>query len=400
MQEIRMATKKLYDEMPYETEFEGRIEELKESEKGTLLVVLDATLFFPEEGGQTSDIGTLGDCPVTHVSIEGGVVTHELKGALGAFKEGDTVKGKIDWGHRFSNMQNHTAEHILSGLLHKKHQSENKGFHLSDHIVTLDTSKELSDEDLRTLEEEANEVIWKNLPVTCRYYTSSEIVGMEYRSKKEIEGDIRLVTIPGVDVCACCAPHVSHTGEIGVIRIVKAERHRGGMRLTILAGKRGYRYLAGMAELAEGLAENLSVGTDRLYESVKNLMERQEALIIRMKNEAAKRLSEQMDKISPEEKDSVLFTDAVDSIVQRNAVNALAERGKGVCAVFSSDENGGYNFILSYPGDDARKISMALKEKLGARGGGSSRRFRLLIFHWPSSRLSTTWYRALCHAGG
>lgn len=367
-----MATKKLYDEMPYETEFEGRIEEIKESGKGTLLVVLDATLFFPEEGGQSSDTGTLGGYPVIHVSIDGDVVSHEVSCEKNVLATGDTVKGRIDWDHRFSNMQNHSAEHILSGLLHQKYQSENTGFHLSDHIVTLDTSKELSDEDLRSLEEEANEVVYQNLPVTCRYYTSSEIAGIEYRSKKEIEGDIRLVIIPGVDVCACCAPHVAFTGEIGVIRIVKAQRHRGGMRLMILAGRRAHRYLAEVADLAEGLAESLSVGTDRLREAVEKLAADQETLRIRIKNEAAARLSEQMEKLSPEDRDAVLFTDAIDSIVQRNAVNTLSERGKGVCAVFASDENDGYNFILSYPGDDARKISALLKEKLGARGGGSA----------------------------
>ncbi len=366
-----MATRKLYDEKPYETEFEGRIEEIRRSEKGTLLVALDATLFFPEEGGQSSDIGILGGYPVLHVSIEGGIVTHEVSCEDSALAAGSMVKGKIDWDHRFSNMQNHTAEHILSGLLHQKHQSENKGFHLSDHIVTLDTSKELSDRELRALEEEANEVIYRNLPVTCRYYTPSEIEGTEYRSKKEIEGEIRLVTIPGIDVCACCAPHVAFTGEIGVIRIVKAQRHRGGMRLEILAGRRAHRYLAHVADLAEGLAENLSVGTDRLKEAVTKLMADHEALGIRIKNEAATRLTQQMEKLSPEDRDAVLFTGAVDTIVQRNAVNTLSERGSGICAVFASDGNEGYNYILSFPGDDARKIARLLKEKLGARGGGS-----------------------------
>lgn len=366
-----MATRKLYDEMPYETEFEGRIEEIRESGQETLFIVLDATLFFPEEGGQSSDLGELLGCPVTHVSIKDGVITHEVKDASGILKEGDTVKGKIDWDHRFSNMQNHTAEHILSGILFTRWQSLNVGFHLSDHVVTLDTSKELTAADLKALEREANEAVYRNLPLTCRYYSPIEAARMEYRSKKEIQGEIRLVTIPGIDICACCAPHVSRTGEIGVIRIVKAERHRGGMRLTILAGRRAYQYLSEMADLAEDLSRSLSVGTERLKDKVDSLRTQNEELLIRIKNHAAETLLEKIRRISPEESNAVLFIEPVDSIVQRNAVNELSKRGNGIFGVFASDEKEGYRFYLSFPGSDAREVMAVLKETLGARGGGS-----------------------------
>ena len=240
-----MQTVKLYDENPYETCFEAAVREVSVNEKaGTAAIVLDRTLFFPEEGGQTPDTGVLAGLPVTDVQIRNGVIIHTVRFAKESPvpREGATVSGTIDWTHRFSNMQNHTGEHILSGLLHSLYGYENVGFRLSDNTVTLDTGGQLDDAQLCNLERRANEVIYRNVKVTCEYPPEEVLQKLAYRSKKELPGPVRIVTIDGVDVCACCAPHVRRTGEIGLIRIIDVLHTKTNMRLTIVCGSRALEY--------------------------------------------------------------------------------------------------------------------------------------------------------------
>ena len=366
-----MPTIKLYDDTPYEREFSAVVLDIRASDDNCCVVELDRTLFFPEEGGQTSDTGTLGGFEVSHVSIDGETIRHTVRCRVLDMSRGDEVQGIIDWDHRFSNMQNHTGEHILSGLLHSRWGSENTGFHLSDSIVTLDTSKELDEASIKELEHEANVVIYKDLPVTCRYYSQSELKEKEYRSKKDFESDVRLVTIPDVDICACCAPHVSRTGEIGLIKIIKAIRYKGGMRLTILSGERAYEYVRSVHEIVEDLSHILSEQPDKLQDAVNRILNEMNALKIKIKNSAKAKLDADIEALPPDTHDAILFTDAVDNIVQRNAVNLLAEKHTGICAIFAADGKDGYNYICSLPGNDARDISKLLHEKLEARGGGS-----------------------------
>ena len=364
-------TVRLYDDDPYGREFTGRIVEIKDAGNGLSDIVLDRTLFFPEEGGQSPDKGELSGYTVSHVSTEDGIITHRVKCSVTDLMAGDEVHGVIDWDHRFSNMQNHTGEHILSGLLHSVWGSENTGFHLSDNIVTLDTSKELDSSDLAELERRANEVIYRDIETDCRYYDPEELSGMTYRSKLDLKEDVRLVIIPGVDICACCAPHVARTGEIGIIKIIKAIRYKGGMRLTILSGRRAYEHIAHLQTVTEDLSHILSESPDKLKDAVARLLRENEDYRIRIKNETRKRLEEEIGSLPADLKDAVLFTEAADNTVQRNAVNTLAEKHTGICAVFSSDGADGYNYILAFPGGDAREVSSLLKEQLAAKGGGS-----------------------------
>ena len=365
-----MKTTKLYDDMPYEREFTGRVIDVQKGD-GCAMVRLDRTLFFPEEGGQTSDIGVLNGFEVSHVLIKDGVITHEVRCDETELKIGDEVKGCIDWHHRFSNMQNHTGEHILSGIIHSRWGSENVGFHLSDNIVTLDTSKELDSCELKELEEEANKSVYNNLPVSCRYYDEDELKGMTYRSKIDLHESVRIVTIPGVDACACCAPHVANTGEIGIIKIVKAIRYKGGMRLTILAGERAYNYLRALQDTTDELSHMLSESTDKLTDAVQRILAENNELKIKIKNDSAVRLEADMALLDADSVDAVLFIGSIDRVVQRNAVNRLTGSHAGICAIFAGDEESGYDFIVAYPDGDAREVSKLMNEKLQARGGGS-----------------------------
>ena len=369
--EKALKTVKLYDESPYERDFSGIVKGISPAEDGCR-VILDRTLFFPEEGGQTSDRGRLNGFDVVRVDISDGIISHYVKCSPSELAEGEEIRGELDWGHRFSNMQNHTGEHILSGLLHSHWGSENVGFHLSDNIVTLDTSKELDEADIKRLETEANRVIYQDLQVDCRYYEPEELSGMVYRSKIELAEDVRLVAIPGVDVCACCAPHVAHTGEIGLIKIIKAIRYKGGMRFTFLAGLRAFEYVSGLQDMTDRLSHMLSESPERLDLAVDRILRQNGEYRIRIKEEAGKRLEDGIADIPPDKHDAVLFTDSIDNVVQRNAVNRLAGEHGGICAVFASDEDGGYNYILALRDGDARDISKLLKDRLSARGGGSS----------------------------
>ena len=380
-------TVRLYDSDPYERSMRSRILKVSPAGDGKVSAVLDRTVFFPEEGGQTSDVGILGGYEVTHVSIDGGIIYHEVACGAGDLHEGDEIEGSIDWDHRFSNMQNHTGEHILSGLLHSIWGSENVGFHLSDNIVTLDTSKLLGDEELMELERKANEAVYRDIPVECRYYQPEELTGTEYRSKKEFDEDVRIVTIQGVDVCACCAPHVKRTGEIGLIKLIRAIRYKGGMRLTILSGRRAYEYLTAQQRTIEELSHMLSESPDNLPAAVDRLMKDIEAFRIEKLNAGRERLEKAIAAIE-KGGSSIIFTPEVDNVVQRRAVNTMTGicgqgykgsresggdgTGWGICAIFAGNDESGYRYIASCPGGDARNISKLLEAKHGAKGGGSA----------------------------
>ncbi|MBR5376428.1 MAG: hypothetical protein IK139_04040 [Lachnospiraceae bacterium] len=366
-----MDTRKLYDEAPYDREFGATIIDMIKTDQGKTGLILDKTLFFPEEGGQSCDKGTLGGFEVTHVSIDNGIITHEIDAASDAFSKGSVINGVIDWKHRFSNMQNHTGEHILSGLLHRDFGSENMGFHLSDNIVTLDTTKVLTEDQLKELEQKANEAVYADLPVFCRYYTKDELGGIEYRSKLDLDDNIRLVVIPGVDICACCAPHVKHTGEIGLIKIIKAINYKGGMRLTILSGKRAYDHISEECRRVDDLTHILSEKRENLITAVERLLEKTESYRLEKIENAKRVLEGEMEKIDDSAEDAVIFVEEVNDITQRNAVNDLASKHSGLCGVFSGNDLDGYKYIISMPGGDARDASNILKEKLQAKGGGS-----------------------------
>ena len=236
-------TKKLYYEDSHRKEFKATVLSCEErltakGKKDGYAVVLDQTAFFPEGGGQFGDRGWIDDVEVYDTHEKGGIILHYTKMPVEA---GTTVTGKLDFAERFSRMQEHSGEHIVSGIVHRLHGYDNVGFHLGSENTTLDFNGELSEEQLLEVERLANEAVFADLPVQISYPSREELKTLDYRSKIEIEGQVRLVEIPGVDICACCAPHVTHTGEIGMIKFIACDRHRGGCRVTMLAGIRALK---------------------------------------------------------------------------------------------------------------------------------------------------------------
>ena len=220
-------TKKLYYEDSHRKEFKATVLSCEErltakGKKDGYAVVLDQTAFFPEGGGQFGDRGLIDDVEVYDTHEKGGIILHYTKMPV---EVGTTVTGKLDFAERFSRMQEHSGEHIVSGIVHRLHGYDNVGFHLGSENTTLDFNGELSEEQLLEVERLANEAVFADLPVQISYPSREELKILDYRSKIEIEGQVRLVEIPGVDICACCAPHVAHTGEIGMIKFIACDRH-------------------------------------------------------------------------------------------------------------------------------------------------------------------------------
>ena len=360
-------TEKLYDTDSYLKEFQATVLSCEQKNENTWRVVLDKTAFFPEGGGQTGDSGWLNDVEVTDTREKAGVIYHETKASL---EGGTQVAGKIDFAARFDKMQQHTGEHILSGIVCSTYNYNNVGFHLSSEITTLDFDGELSEEQVRELEIRVNQAIHENIPVQVKFPTKAELAEMDYRSKIEIEGQVRIVEIPGIDRCACCAPHVKTTAEVGLLKIQSCDRHRGGCRLTIVCGMRALKDYQQKQESVGKVSAALSAKPEKIAEAVEHLQEQQAKLREQLNHIQAMYLQEKLDKIHVEDQCVCIFEEALDSIAMRNFVNGAMERCDGICGAFIGSDKSGYHYILGSKELDVREISKQLNVKFSGKGGG------------------------------
>jgi len=361
----KIRTRKLYYEDAYKTEFTAKVVSANAGD-----IVLDRTAFFPEEGGQSADTGVLGGFRVADVKIKDGEIHHLLEDRNASFEAGTEISGRIDWQHRFSNMQQHSGEHIFSGLVHSTYGFDNVGFHLSDNEVTLDFNGVIGPDGIRDIERRANEIIFRNIPSEIRFLSGEEAKTAEYRSKIDLDDEIRVVTYPGVDACACCAPHVALTGEIGCLKVVGLQNYKGGIRVSILCGMRAMEVFFHDRDILEKTANYLSNSTDEVYHLVvkarTELAETKAALA-----EAAKKLVQvRIDQIPAGDGNAVLFEESLDAGTMRSAVNSLVQKKNGFCGVFAGSDADGYRYVIGKQGGDARNINNELREKFGARGGG------------------------------
>lgn len=336
-------------------------------ENGRFAVTLDRTAFFPEGGGQPTDTGTLGGHPVFHVREDGDEVLHLTDAP---FEAGAAVHGEIDWARRFRNMQCHSGEHIFSGTAHRLFGCSNVGFHMAEDCIVLDFDTEFSKEDLKAVERSANEAIWANLPVRAWFPDREELRTLEYRSKKAIDGALRIVEIPGVDRCACCAPHVSLTGEVGVLKITDSMRHRGGMRITVVCGSDAFADYAARCENISEISHILSARPMETGAAVRRAADEIDSL----KRECVlleRRLLEYRIAALGETEGSICIFADMDDVSRRELVNAGAARAGGVCAVFSGCD-GDYKYVIGSRNLDLRALSGEINAAVDGRGGGSS----------------------------
>ena len=361
------VTERLFDKDSYLKEFEAMVLVCEPEADGVWQIVLDRTAFFPEGGGQAGDTGWLEDCRVLDTREKEGVIYHKTNKPLEA---GRIAGGKIDFGVRFDKMQQHTGEHILSGIVCSTYGYHNVGFHLGEEFTTLDFDGELSPEQIEALENEANEKIYENLPIQVLYPTKEEEKQLEYRSKIEIAGQARVVEIPGVDNCACCAPHVGTTAEIGVIKILSCDRHRGGCRLTIVCGKRALRDYQMKQKSAGEIAVALSTKIDKAPAAVAGLQTQIGELKEQLKRVQALYLQGKLEAVKPEDSYVCIFEENLDSVSMRNFVNEAMERCGGICGAFMGNDTKGYNYILGSKTLDVREFSKVLNGEFSGKGGG------------------------------
>lgn len=374
-------TIKLYDRDAYATEFEADIIscEPNKADDKRFDIILNQTLFFPEEGGQSPDMGILGGYRVVDVQIKNGVITHtvdtsaddccevEKEAELAA---GVHVQGKIDWQHRFYNMQQHSGEHIFSGIVHRRFGFENVGFHLSDSVVTMDFSGVLSPEDIAEVEHEVNVAISKNIPIEVTYPSRDELAQLEYRSKIEIEGQVRIVTVPGYDVCACCAPHVKRTGEIGMLKVMNYQNYKGGVRVSILCGFRALEAFRQKCDIISELMGIFTTNQEAIVDNVTKLKAVNQSLKSELGTAKSALLDYKVAELPTDTDNAVLFECGIDTNTARNCVNALVEKYSGFSAFFMGNDEEGYSFIIGSKNADCNTVAAALRNKLGARGGG------------------------------
>ena len=364
-------TEKLYDTDSYIEEFECKVINLYGYE-GDLAVETDRTAFFPEGGGQTADTGTLGNLEVYDVQIKCGKLLHYVKNFEENYKKisvGEKISGKINMKKRFSDMQQHTGEHIFSGIVNKLYGYDNVGFHLGSQVVTLDFNGELKNDDICKVENLVNKAIWDNLEVRVFFPTEKELKTINYRSKKEINEALRLVEIPGVDMCACCAPHVKRTGEIGIVKVVSSEKHRGGTRVSILCGERA------LIDKREKLEENKKVSnlfftketeTFKMAEKLKSDNAQLSYELSKAKLDFLKLKAQ-----SVEDKERiVVFCDIEDTNDLREYADILSEKAKEFAAVFSGKDEDFKYVIITKNDYDVNSLCKELNSQFSGRGGG------------------------------
>ena len=355
-------TEKLFYEDSHRTEFTAKVISCEEAKDG-YRVVLDQTVFFPEGGGQYADTGVLGTVNVTDVHEKDDVIYHYTTEPL---EVGSIVTGKINWEERFEKMQQHTGEHIV----HERFGYNNVGFHLGADYCTMDFDGTISKEQLKEIEAAANEAVYQDLEIEILYPSKDELKDMDYRSKIEIEGQVRIVKIPGYDVCACCAPHVKTTGEIGAVKLVSMANYKGGERITMLCGRRAMRDYEKKDAMTKEISALLCAKEYEVADAVGKLKDEQ----TRMKSQIAelqqKLLEFRVAEIPVEEKIVTVFDSALSGNLPREMMNRLLDKGAVICAVFAGTDTDGYRYVIGSRSEDVRPISKALNVAFEGRGGG------------------------------
>ena len=360
---------KLYYEDSERITFDATVTTCTPTPQGRFLITLDQTAFYPEGGGQPYDTGTLGGANVLEVHEKDGKILHTTDAPL---KPGTAVAGKIDWERRFSHMQNHSGEHILSGIIHRRFGYDNVGFHMGSDAVTVDFNGVITPEELLEVETAANRLIYENVPVITTYPSPEELRAMDYRSKKELSGEVRIVTIPEGDICACCGTHVKTTGAIGIIKTTGMINYKGGVRISMLCGADALADYRKRQNQVTEISHLLSAKADGVTEAVAKLKaesSEKDMLINRLYQEI---FAAKTDSLPDSQEPLCLFEENLNPVQLRQFCTMLYEQKKGSVVAVCSWNGTAYQFALGSGSVDVRQASKTLNQQLGGRGGGSS----------------------------
>ena len=360
-----METEKLYYADPFLKTFTATVLDCQPGKNG-FLVTLDRTAFYPEGGGQPADQGTLDGAAVTDVHEKNGVVIHNVDSAV---EIGKTVTGVIDWARRFDHMQQHSGEHICSGLICGRYHCDNVGFHMGTDMVTIDFNADIPWEELLEIEAQANQYIYEDHPIDIQFHRGAELDAIDYRSKKPLEGDVRIVAFPGADCCACCGTHVLRSGQVGLVKFLSVQKFREGVRIELLCGKRALNYLSRTWEQAKTIGQRLSVKPVDAAAAVERLENELSAAKLR-----CAQLEESVFAAIAQEQagkgDVLLFQPPMKPDSVRKLADAAAKTCGGLAAVFAGE---GIHYAYALGRADGQDISAqvkAMNAALHGRGGG------------------------------
>ena len=361
-------TRKLYYEDCHLRRFEAQVLSCKAVEKG-YEIVLDATAFYPEGGGQACDLGTLGGVRVIDVQERDEEVVHLCEEA---HETGVTVEGIIDYERRFDLMQQHTGEHIVSGIIHRRYGYHNVGFHMGSEMIEIDFDGVIPAEDLRAIEQEANGALWQNLPVTCWYPGEEELPHVFYRTKRQLPWPVRIVQVPGFDSCACCGVHVAQTGEVGLIKLFTVTGLRGGSRIEMSCGARALALLNQAFDQNRMVSQAFSAKWPETGEAAKKINEALAGEKYRA-TQLQKRIFETIAAGYADFGNVVHFEPELESAQVRMLADAIAENCGGRAIVFSGAEETGYAYaMVTHEGGDLRQLGKEMTASLNGRGGGKA----------------------------
>ena len=360
-----METEKLYYADPFLKTFTATVLDCQPGKNG-FVVTLDRTAFYPEGGGQPADQGTLDGAAVTDVHEKNGVVLHNVDSAV---EIGKTVTGVIDWARRFDHMQQHSGEHICSGLICGRCHCDNVGFHMGTDMVTIDFNADIPWEELLEIEAQANQYIYEDHPIDIQFHRGAELDAIDYRSKKPLEGDVRIVAFPGADCCACCGTHVLRSGQVGLVKFLSVQKFREGVRIELLCGKRALDYLSRTWDQAKTIGQRLSVKPVDAAAAVERLENELSAAKLR-----CAQLEESVFAAIAQEQagkgDVLLFQPPMKPDSVRKLADAAAKTCGGLAAVFAGE---GIHYAYALGRADGQDISAqvkAMNAALHGRGGG------------------------------
>ena len=357
-----MDTVKLYEQDAYRKTFSSIVED-SISEKGIFKVALRETAFYPEGGGQPADHGTLGDVKVLDVQERDGIIWHTVSEPLpkGAFAD-----GRIDWERRYDYMQNHSGEHVVSGLICRTFGCSNVGFHMGSDVITMDFNTPMTWEQAMEIEERANRAIEMQIPITASYPTAEELADLDYRSKKELSGRVRILTIEGCDTCACCGTHVRTTAEIRLVKILSLQNYKSGVRITMVSGNRALEDYRRKHDGISAAARMLSAKPEETAQAVERVLEENGRLRYEMAG-MRKRIAQLQAQTIPEGTAACFLDEPLAPARElREIANALGERADNVMVM---GENGAY--VIKSADSRARALQEALRETFTVQGGGS-----------------------------
>ena len=357
-------TEKLYYTDSFMTEFTAVVLSCEQG-KEVWQVVLDRTAFYPEGGGQPADHGTLGGARVTDVREKEGLILHTCDKALAV---GETVTGVIDWARRFDHMQQHSGEHVVSGIICARYGCDNVGFHLGKDMVTIDFNHDIDPADLPAIEAQANAFLWSDTPIHIRFLEGEALKQAEYRSKKYIPGLVRLVAFPGADCCACCGTHVNTAGQVGLVKLLSCQKFREGVRIELLCGKRAFDYLSSTWEQNLVVSRALSAKPMQTAAAVERLQGELESVKLRCADletaDCARKAREYAGK-----GDVLLLEGPMSADSVRRLCDAVLDTCGGRCAVFAGEADN-YKYAIGTRDGDVRPLVKELNAALNGRGGG------------------------------